>query len=142
MNATTETTPSNMNGAASMETAKAVTPPAEGTVSSSPLRPSGEVMTAFCVPTSHAAPPIAGRRTTRQFDLGNGYRLIDMRETDGGLDVIPEGPGVCFDHLPKMSEREAILAALDYEAPVEHRLGLIRRIIETTAEPDESERAI
>lgn len=131
-----------MNGAASMETAKAVTPPAEGTVSSSPLRPSAEVMTAFCVPTSHAAPPIAGRRTTRQFDLGNGYRLIDMRETDGGLDVIPEGPGVCFDHLPKMSEREAILAALDYEAPVEHRLGLIRRIIETTAEPDESERAI
>lgn len=142
MNATTETTPSNMNGAASMETAKAVTPPAEGTVSSSPLRPWAEVMTAFCVPTSHAAPPIAGRRTTRQFDLGNGYRLIDMRETDGGLDVIPEGPGVCFDHLPKMSEREAILAALDYEAPVEHRLGLIRRIIETTAEPDESERAI
>ena len=142
MNATTETTPSNMNGAASMETAKAVTPPAEGTVSSSPLRPSAEVMTAFCVPTSHAAPPIAGRRTTRQFDLGNGYRLIDMRETDGGLDVIPEGPGVCFDHLPKMSEREAILAALDCETTADRRLEIIRRIIETTAEPGESERAI
>ena len=142
MNATTETTPSNMSDAASMETTKAVTPPAEGTVSSSPLRPSVEVMTAFYVPTSHAAPPIASRRTTRQFDLGNGYRLIDMRETDGGLDVIPEGPGVCFDHLPKMSEREAILAALDCETTADRRLGLIRRIIEITAEPGESERAI
>ena len=51
MNATTETTPSNMSDAASMETAKAVTPPAIGSSSGSAMRPSGEVMTVFRVPT-------------------------------------------------------------------------------------------
>ena len=69
-------------------------------------------------------------RSTRQFDMGNGRRLIDMRPTDGGVEIIPEAPGVNFDGLPKMTEREAILAALDCDGKSDaERLELVREIV-------------
>ncbi len=70
---------------------------------------------AAAVPATADAPePIAPfRRTTCQFDLGNGRRLVDMRTTSGGVEIIPEAPGVNFDDLPTMTRDEAILAALD-----------------------------
>ena len=74
--------------------------------------------------------PAPFRRTTRQFDFGNGRRLVDMRATNGGLDVIPEAPGVCFDNLPHMTEREAILAALDCPGMTDAaRVALVREIV-------------
>ena len=70
-------------------------------------------------------------RSTRQFDMGNGRRLVDMRRTSGGVEVIPEAPGVNFDGLPKMTEREAILAALDCDGKSDaERLELVREIVE------------
>ena len=79
--------------------------------------------------------PAPFRRTTRQFDLGNGRRLVDMRATNGGLDVIPEAPGVCFDNLPHMTEREAILAALDCPGVTDAaRVALVREIVTTGAD--------
>ena len=69
-------------------------------------------------------------RSTRQFDMGNGRRLVDMRRTSGGVEVIPEAPGVNFDGLPKMTEREAILAALDCDGKSDaERLELVREIV-------------
>ena len=70
-------------------------------------------------------------RSTRQFDMGNGRRLVDMRRTSGGVEVIPEAPDVNFDGLPKMTEREAILAALDCDGKSDaERLELVREIVE------------
>ena len=74
--------------------------------------------------------PAPFRRTTRQFDLGNGRRLVDMRATNGGLDVIPEAPGVTFDGLPTMSRDEALLAALDCPGMTDAaRVALVREIV-------------
>ena len=75
------------------------------------------------------------RRTTRQFKLNGGWRLVDMRESNGGIDVIPEGPGVSFDGLPHMTEREAIRAALDCPGVTDAaRVALIRQIVTTGAD--------
>lgn len=87
------------------------------------------------VPATAATPePTAPRRTTRQFDLGDGRRLVDMRTTSGGVEIIPEAPGVNFDGLPTMTRDEAILAALDFDGngmSDADRLALIRQIVET-----------
>lgn len=85
------------------------------------------------VPTTAATPePTAPRRTTRQFDLGDGRRLVDMRTTSGGVEIIPEAPGVNFDGLPTMTEREAILAAFHIEGSDEQKFALIRQIAAAT----------
>lgn len=76
-------------------------------------------------------PTASLRRTTRQFDLGDGRRLVDMRTTSGGVEIIPEGPGVCFDHLPTMGRDDAICAALDLDGSDAEQLALIRQIVET-----------
>lgn len=74
------------------------------------------------------------RRTTRQFNLGNGSRLVDMRTTNGGLAIIQESPRVNFRDLPSMTEREAILAALDFDLMDEaDRLELVRQIVTANA---------
>ena len=87
---------------------------------------------AAAVPATAATPePTAPRRTTRQFDLGDGRRLVDMRTTSGGVEIIPEGPGVCFDRLPTMGRDDAIRAALDLDGSDAERLALIRQIVET-----------
>lgn len=79
--------------------------------------------------TPTAAEPTT--RSTRQFDLGNGRRLVDMRRTSGPVEIIPEAPGVNFDGLPIMDRDEAILAALDLDGSDAERLALIRQIVET-----------
>ena len=90
---------------------------------------------AAAVPATAATPePTAPRRTTRQFDLGDGRRLVDMRTTSGGVEIIPEAPGVNFDGLPTMTRDEAILATLDFDGngmSDAERLALIRQIVET-----------
>lgn len=78
-----------------------------------------------------ARPPTQLIRTTRQFDLGNGTRLVDMRRTNGGVEIIPEAPGVNFDGLPTMGRDDAIRAALDLDGSDAERLALIRQIVET-----------
>lgn len=78
-----------------------------------------------------SATPTAPRRTTRQFDLGNGRRLVDMRTTSGGVEIIQEAPGVNFGGLPTMTRDEAIRAALDLDGSDAERLALIRQIVET-----------
>ena len=74
----------------------------------------------------------APTRTTRQFDLGDGRRLVDMRRTNGGVEIIHEGPGVCFDNLPTMGRDDAIRAALDLDGSDAERLALVREIVTTT----------
>ena len=74
----------------------------------------------------------APTRTTRQFDLGDGRRLVDMRRTNGGVEIIHEGPGVCFDNLPTMGRGDAIRAALDLDGSDAERLALVREIVTTT----------
>ena len=87
---------------------------------------------AAAVPATAATPePTAPRRTTRQFDLGNGRRLVDMRTTSGGVEIIPEAPGVNFGGLPTMGRDDAIRAALDLDGSDAERLALIRQIVET-----------
>ena len=88
---------------------------------------------AAAVPATADAPePTAPcRRTTRQFDLGDGRRLVDMRTTSGPVEIIPEAPGVNFDGLPTMSRDDAIRAALDLDGSDAERLALIRQIVET-----------
>ena len=88
---------------------------------------------AAAVPATADAPePTAPfRRTTRQFDLGNGRRLVDMRRSSGPVEIIPEAPGVNFDGLPTMSRDDAIRAALDLDGSDAERLALIRQIVET-----------
>lgn len=71
------------------------------------------------------------RRTTRQFDLGDGRRLVDMRTTSGEVEIIPEAPGVNFGGLPTMGRDDAIRAALDLDGSDAERLALIRQIVET-----------
>ena len=88
---------------------------------------------AAAVPTTADEPDqTAPTRTTRQFDLGDGRRLVDMRRTNGGVEIIHEGPGVCFDHLPTMGRDDAIRAALDLDGSDAERLALIREIVTTT----------
>ena len=88
---------------------------------------------AAAVPATADAPePTAPfRRTTRQFDLGNGRRLVDMRRSSGPVEIIPEAPGVNFDGLPTMGRDDAIRAALDLDGSDAERLALIRQIVET-----------
>ena len=88
---------------------------------------------AAAVPATADAPePTAPcRRTTRQFDLGAGRRLVDMRTTSGPVEIIPEAPGVNFDGLPTMGRDDAIRAALDLDGSDAERLALIRQIVET-----------
>ena len=83
---------------------------------------------AAAVNLEHAEP---FRRTTRQFDLGDGRRLVDMRTTSGPVEIIPEAPGVNFDGLPTMGRDDAIRAALDLDGSDAERLALIRQIVET-----------
>lgn len=71
------------------------------------------------------------QRTTRQFDLGDGRRLVDMRTTSGPVEIIPEAPGVNFDGLPTMGRDDAIRAVLDLDGSDAERLALIRQIVET-----------
>ena len=88
---------------------------------------------AAAVPATADAPePTAPcRRTTRQFDLGDGRRLVDMRTTSGPVEIIPEAPGVNFGGLPTMGRDDAIRAALDLDGSDAERLALIRQIVET-----------
>lgn len=87
---------------------------------------------AAAVPTTADEPDqTAPTRTTRQFDLGDGRRLVDMRTTSGGVEIIPEAPGVNFGGLPTMTRDDAILAALDLDGSDAERLALIRQIVET-----------
>ena len=87
---------------------------------------------AAAVPATAAEPDqTAPRRTTRQFDLLDGRRLVDMRTTSGGVEIIPEAPGVNFGGLPTMGRDDAIRAALDLDGSDAERLALIRQIVET-----------
>ena len=57
-----------------------------------------------------------------------------MRTTNGGLAIIQESPCVNFRDLPSMTEREAILAALDFDLMDEaDRLELVRQIVTANA---------
>ena len=113
--------------------ATSATPTAEPTAATEPtpqIVENREIVAA--VPTTAATPePTAPRRTTRQFDLGDGRRLVDMRTTSGGVEIIPEAPGVNFDGLPTMGRDDAIRAALDLDGSDAERLALIRQIVET-----------
>ena len=84
---------------------------------------------AAAVNLDHAEPP---RRTTRQFDLGDNRRLVDMRPSNGGLDIIPEA-GADFADVPAMSRDDAILAALDFDGMSDKdKLALVRQIVTAT----------
>lgn len=113
--------------------ATSATPTAEPTAATEPTPQIVENRDlAAAVPATAATPePTAPRRTTRQYDLGNGRRLVDMRRTNGGVEIIHEGPGVCFDRLPTMGRDDAIRAALDLDGSDAERLALIRQIVET-----------
>ena len=72
------------------------------------------------------------RRTTRQFDLGDNRRLVDMRPSNGGLDIIPAA-GADFADIPAMSRDDAILAALDFDGMSDKdKLALVRQIVTAT----------
>ena len=72
------------------------------------------------------------RHTTRQFDLGDNRRLVDMRPTNGGLDIIPAA-GADFADVPAMSRDDAILAALDIDGMSDKdKLALVRQIVTAT----------
>jgi len=114
--------------------ATSATPTAEPTAATEPTPQIVENRDlAAAVPATADAPePTAPfRRTTRQFDLGDGRRLVDMRTTSGPVEIIPEAPGVNFDGLPTMSRDDAIRAALDLDGSDAERLALIRQIVET-----------
>ena len=84
---------------------------------------------AAAVNLEHAEP---FRRTTRQFDLGDNRRLVDMRPSNGGLDIIPEA-GADFADVPAMSRDDAILAALDFDGMSDKdKLALVRQIVTAT----------
>ena len=58
-----------------------------------------------------------------------------MRGTRGGVEIIPEAPGVSFDGLPTMSRDEAIRAALDCPGVTDAaRVALVREIVTTGAD--------
>lgn len=114
--------------------ATSATPTAEPTAATEPTPQIVENRDlAAAVPATADAPePTAPcRRTTRQFDLGDGRRLVDMRTTSGPVEIIPEAPGVNFDGLPTMGRDDAIRAALDLDGSDAERLALIRQIVET-----------
>ena len=72
------------------------------------------------------------RRTTRQFDLGDNRRLVDMRPSNGGLDIIPAA-SADFADIPAMSRDDAILAALDFDGMSDKdKLALVRQIVTAT----------
>ena len=72
------------------------------------------------------------RRTTRQFDLGDNRRLVDMRPSNGGLDIIPAA-GADFADIQAMSRDDAILAALDFDGMSDKdKLALVRQIVTAT----------
>ena len=84
---------------------------------------------AAAVNLEHAEP---FRRTTRQYDLGDNRRLVDMRPSNGGLDIIPEA-GADFADVPAMSRDDAILAALDFDGMSDKdKLALVRQIVTAT----------
>jgi len=84
---------------------------------------------AAAVNLEHAEP---FRRTTRQFDLGDNRRLVDMRPSNGGLDIIPAA-GADFADIPAMSRDDAILAALDFDGMSDKdKLALVRQIATAT----------
>jgi len=84
---------------------------------------------ASAVNLEHAEP---FRRTTRQYDLGDNRRLVDMRPSNGGLDIIPE-TGADFADVPTMSRDDAILAALDFDGMSDNdKLALVRQIVTAT----------
>ena len=84
---------------------------------------------AAAVNLEHAEP---FRSTTRQFDLGDNRRLVDMRPSNGGLDIIPE-TGADFADVPTMSRDDAILAALDFDGMSDKdKLALVRQIVTAT----------
>lgn len=84
---------------------------------------------AAAVNLEHAEP---FRRTTRQFDLGDNRRLVDMRPSNGGLDIIPAA-GADFADIPAMSRDDAILAALDFDGMSDKdKLALVRQIVTAT----------
>lgn len=113
--------------------ATSATPTAEPTAATEPALQIVENRDlAAAVPATAATPePTAPRRTTRQYDLGDGRRLVDMRTTSGGVEIIPEAPGVNFGGLPTMGRDDAIRAALDLDGSDAERLALIRQIVET-----------
>ena len=114
--------------------ATSATPTAEPTAATEPTPQIVENRDlAAAVPATAADPePTAPcRRTTRQYDLGDGRRLVDMRTTSGGVEIIPEAPGVNFGGLPTMGRDDAIRAALDLDGSDAERLALIRQIVET-----------
>ena len=114
--------------------ATSATPTAEPTAATEPTPQIVENRNlAAAIPATADAPePTAPcRRTTRQFDLGDGRRLVDMRTTSGGVEIIPEAPGVNFGGLPIMGRDDAIRAALDLDGSDAERLALIRQIVET-----------
>lgn len=90
-----------------------------------------EIVAAIPATAAEPEPTAPFRRTTRQFDLGGGRRLVDMRTTSGGVEIIPEAPGVNFGGLPTMGRDDAIRAALDLDGSDAERLALIRQIVET-----------
>ena len=114
--------------------ATSATPTAEPTAATEPTPQIVENRNlAAAIPATAAEPePTAPcRRTTRQYDLGDGRRLVDMRTTSGGVEIIPEAPGVNFGGLPTMGRDDAIRAALDLDGSDAERLALIRQIVET-----------
>ena len=109
--------------------ATSATPTAEPTAATKPTPQIVENRDlAAAVNLEHAEP---FRRTTRQYDLGDGRRLVDMRTTSGEVEIIPEAPGVNFGGLPIMGRDDAIRAALDLDGSDAERLALIRQIVET-----------
>ena len=146
MNAnTTPNTTANADDRAAVNpesaTATPATIPADGaqTVTPAPVPtpaddvPGADRDRAAAFPESAAtAPNAAAKQTfrTRQFDLGNGRRLVDMRPTSGGVEIIREAPGVTFDGLQGMSRDDAILAALDCDELTDaERVALVREIV-------------
>ena len=117
-------------------TTTATAPTAEATAAPQIVenRDLAAVITESPAPATSETPTAAEpTRSTRQFDLGNGRRLVDMRPTSGPVEIIPEAPGVNFDGLPIMGRDEAILAALDLDGSDAERVALVREIVTTAA---------
>ena len=131
MNANT-TAPGDDRAAANPESATATpaTIPADGVQIVTPAPTQAPADCAKNRDHADDVQPAPFRRTTRQFDLGNGRRLVDMRPTSGGVEIIPEAPGVTFDGLQVMSRDDAILAALDCPGMTDAaRVALVREIV-------------
>ena len=125
--ASTEPQTAAENIPATNATPTAETPAAEIADAPEPTAESRDFTAA--VNQDHAKP---FRRTTRQFDLGDNRRLVDMRPSNGGLDIIPE-VGADFADVPAMSRDDAILAALDFDGMSDKdKLALVRQIVTAT----------